>query len=202
MKKALIILAKNPVKGNVKTRLAASAGDEKTLLIYQELLSKTFDVTKGIFSHKFVFYSNFVDDNDIWENNLYQKKLQEGSTLGDKMKNAFKNLFAEGYNRIVIIGTDCYELKTEDIQQAFSLLNHSELVIGPASDGGYYLLGMSEFIPDVFDNIEWSTNKVFDQTMAVYKEMNTNVSLLRKLNDIDTIEDVKRQPALLNMLKK
>ncbi len=202
MKKALIILAKNPVKGNVKTRLAASTGDEKTLLIYQELLSKTFDVTKGIFSHKFVFYSNFVDDNDIWENNLYQKKLQEGSTLGDKMKNAFKNLFAEGYNRIVIIGTDCYELKTEDIQQAFSLLNHSEVVIGPASDGGYYLLGMSEFIPDVFDNIEWSTNKVFDQTMAVCKEMNTNVSLLRKLNDIDTIEDVKRQPALLNMLKK
>ena len=202
MEKVLIIFAKNPVKSKVKTRLAATIGDEQTLLIYRQLLSKTFKVTRDIVYHKFVFYSDFIDENDIWENNLYQKKLQEGNDLGDRMKSAFKTLFTDGYNKIVIIGTDCFELEQEDIEQAFSLLDHSKVVIGPATDGGYYLLGMSEFMRVLFENIEWSTNWVFDQTMAACKAMNVNVSLLRKLNDIDTMEDLKREPALLNMLKK
>ncbi len=201
MKEALIIFAKNPVKGKVKTRLAATTGDAQALLIYHQLLSKTYSVTKDLFPHKFVFYSDFIDENGIWISNQYQKKLQEGNNLGDKMKNAFNCLFTEGYNKIVIIGTDCFELKPGDIDNAFSLLNNAEIVIGPAFDGGYYLLGMNKFLPDIFQNIEWSTDKVFDQTLSVCKKWNIKVLFLRQLNDIDTIEDLQKEPTLFNTIK-
>ena len=199
MKKALLIFAKNPVDGKVKTRLAATIGKEQTLFIYQKLIDHTIAVTKELSVDKIVFYSDFIDKKDNWNNALFQKKLQSGNDLGERMKNAFKSSFTAGYEKVVIIGTDCYDLTETIINKAFESLNENDVVIGPAEDGGYYLLGIKKFLPQFFENIEWSTDKVFDQTIAVCNTLGLSTFLLQELNDIDDEDDLKKQPALLFM---
>ena len=164
MTSVLIIFVKNPVLGKVKTRLADALGEENALLIYQKLLQHTCLVTGNIIADKYVFYLEFINHNDLWKNEVYKKKLQHGNDLGERMKNAFELLFQKGYKEIVIIGSDCYELTEEIIMNAFGELKQKDVVIGPAKDGGYYLLGMNIFIPELFTGKSWSTNKVLQET--------------------------------------
>ncbi len=196
MKDALLIFAKNPEYGKVKTRLAATIGDAQALLIYQQLLKHTIAVTKNLQVDKIVFYSEYIKEKDSWENNIYQKKLQAGSSLGKKMKNAFKSSFTAGYGKIVIIGTDCFELDEKNILNAFEQLKYVDVVIGPAKDGGYYLLGMKKNHIGIFENIDWSTDKVFKQTLHICERLKLSLFLLPALNDIDNEEDLKKQESL------
>ncbi len=110
MKQALIIFIRNPVLGKVKSRLAATVGEESALTIYKKLLLHTHAISKNIAVDKFVFYEDFLNENDIWENDVYQKSLQQGADLGDRMKQAFAKLFSEGYQEIIIVGSDCWQL--------------------------------------------------------------------------------------------
>ncbi len=189
MKEALIIFVRKPELGKVKTRIAASVGNEAALTIYKKLLQHTHQTTLPLSCDKFVFYADAIDDNDLW-NDGYQKWLQADGVLGTGMKAAFTHLFEKGYNRICIIGSDCYELITTIIEQAFYLLSKHEIVLGPAKDGGYYLLGMRDSVKNIFTGIEWSTDKVLEQTLLHIQENKHSYLLLEELKDVDTIDDV------------
>ncbi|MEO6130325.1 MAG: TIGR04282 family arsenosugar biosynthesis glycosyltransferase [Saprospiraceae bacterium] len=191
MKEALIIFAKNPEAGNVKTRLAASIGNEAALSVYQKLLSYTASITKELPIEKIIFYSDHVIQHDIWDNKHFSKQVQAGSDLGERMTNAFADTFQKGYSKSVIIGTDCPELNAGIIIKAFAYLDLYDVVIGPAEDGGYYLVGMKQLHAQVFENINWSTNTVLDETRMRCDALQLNYSLLPVLRDIDTIEDLK-----------
>ena len=144
MKDAVIIFVRNPELGKVKTRLAATVGDEEALNIYSLLLNHTMQEAGKVAANKFVFYHQQITTDDIWNGNGFYKKLQTGESLGDKMKAAFDEIFKLGYNKIMIIGSDCLQLKSAIINAGFCLLDEEDTVIGPAKDGGYYLLGMKK----------------------------------------------------------
>ena len=202
MKEALLIFKKNPEYGKVKTRLAATIGDAQALFIYEQLLKYTISVTKNLPLDKIIFYSDSVIEKDDWENTIYEKKIQDGKGLGSKMKNAFKSSFTAGYEKTVIIGTDCFELEENHILKAFEQLEKVDIVIGPAKDGGYYLLGMKKNYDGIFENVDWSTDKVLKQTLGICKQLNLSVFLLPELNDIDNEGDLKNHESLFLTLNK
>lgn len=187
----LIIFVKNPEIGRVKTRLAKTIGDERALSIYQKLLLYTKEITKGLNADKAVYYSEHTDNNDLWDNMLFSKHLQRGDDLGEKMQNAFAEAFAQGKERVVIIGSDCLELETYMIKEAFAVLENNDVVLGPSKDGGYYMIGMTAFMPTLFEDKNWSTDDLLIDTILDLKKMNAKYHLLKTLNDIDTIEDLK-----------
>jgi uncharacterized protein len=189
-KDLIIIFYRNPELGKVKTRLAKTLGDEKALAIYLQLSSHTRTITENLLVDKAIYYSNFVDTEDVWLNSTFHKKLQNGNDLGEKMQNAFAEGFRNGYERICIIGTDCFELSGETIKQAFDQLRVNDTVIGPAKDGGYYLLGMKKQIPELFHNKTWSSETVATDTIQNFKELGLTFSRLQSLTDVDEEKDL------------
>lgn len=189
-KPLLIIFIKNPEKGKVKTRLAKEVGDERALEIYKQLLDHTHVITTDLQVEKIVYYSNQIDVGDQWDLGGYQKKVQEGKSLGDKMCNAFQVGFESDRHPICIVGSDCFEINETIIAQAFEKLKSYDYVIGPAKDGGYYLLGMREHSPQLFTNKTYSTSKVCDEAMDEIQHMSKTCFLLPKLSDVDTLKDL------------
>ncbi|MAO63459.1 MAG: glycosyltransferase [Balneola sp.] len=188
----LIIFVKNEEAGKVKTRLAKSVGDDIALEVYRKLLAYTANITSPLKAKKEVWYSRFIPENDLWSDGNFNKKVQMGEDLGQRMSNAFQLSFEDGAQKAVIIGSDCGELTSAIMGQAFEALDDAEFVVGPAEDGGYYLLGMKNFHPEIFGDIEWSTGSVLEKTLAKMKEAGRPVHQLEKLNDVDTIEDWER----------
>jgi len=196
-KDLLMIFTRNPELGKVKTRLAKTTGNKAALEIYNFLLLHTFTITKSLNCDKVVYYSDTVNQNDIWKLN-YQKRKQKGDSLGERMLNAFsENL--RNYDKVIIIGSDIYELKQDHIEQAYIKLNTHDVVIGPAKDGGYYLLGLKSLKPEIFKNKDWGTSSVLKDTIGDLK--NENVHLLEALNDIDTYEDLKSNEVFKPFIK-
>ena len=189
-KPLLIIFYRNPKLGEVKTRLATTLGKEKALDIYKKLALHTKTITEPLLMDKIVFYSEGVDLMDIWPNATYLKAIQHGQDLGDKMKIAFTAGFESGYTSICIIGTDCYELTTKAIEQAFHLLQSSDAVIGPAVDGGYYLLGMRSVHPSLFSKKQWGSSTVFFDTLRDLESLGLKYAKLQPLRDVDTEADL------------
>ncbi len=194
----LIIFVRNPELGKVKTRLAKSIGDKKALEVYQFLLRRTKDVTQNLDCTKVVFYSNKIEQDDLWKRTFYEKEVQFGFDLGTKMKNAFEKGFENNYKKIAVIGSDLYDLEPSHINKAFEKLETNDVVIGPASDGGYYLLGLKKIHPDIFKNKKWGTTTVRKDTLKDLEKV--NVHLLEELNDVDVIDDIKNHPAFAHFL--
>lgn len=188
----LLIFVKNPAIGKVKTRLAATLGDKKALEVYKALMAYTQHVTSEVDVNRQVWYSSHVDDADNWSAEHYEKRLQTGTDLGARMNNAFNEAFVEGYNKIVIIGSDCPDLNSHHIIKAFQLLNEIDCVIGPSEDGGYYLLGLNQKLPKLFKDKEWSTESVLDEALHILNSNGFTYELLEELNDIDTEDDLKK----------
>ncbi len=189
MKEALIIFVKNPEPGKVKTRIALSMGNEKAVSIYKELLEHTKKITQLLLIDKFVFYADEINQNDLWDNNSFHKLVQHGNNLGERMRNAFDFIFEKGYNSVCIIGSDCMELSDDIIMSAFYGLNKNDIVIGPSTDGGYYLLGLKQTIEVLFLDKPWSTEGVLTETINDIKKMKHSYILLELLTDIDTEQD-------------
>jgi rSAM/selenodomain-associated transferase 1 len=204
MNNALIVFLKYPEPGQVKTRLAKDIGDEKACAIYKLLAE---GVMKNIFSKNpmdfdvHIFFTPADKENEIrdWLNPHLNKDQgaeaqfipQEGYNLGERMSNAFKQtLQGKGYKRSTIIGTDCPGIDTTLIEDAFEVLKGKDIVIGPCKDGGYYLLGMSRLVLDLFVDIDWSTDRVFNQTIEKIQKNNLSFGILKTLADIDTQEDL------------
>ncbi len=188
---ALVIFVRNPISGQVKTRLAKDIGDERALEIYLQLLQHTLEITRGLSFRKFIYYADEVSDYDLWSVPGYTKRKQNGNDLGERMLNSFKELFDQGFTRIIIIGSDCLQLKTETLKEAVALLESNAAVIGPASDGGYYLLGLTKFYPDLFINKPWSTDQVFERTINDLINQGISYALLEELSDIDDGTDLE-----------
>lgn len=194
-KNILLIFTRNPELGKAKTRLAKTVGDATALEIYKFLLNKTQEVASKVKADKAVYYSVKIRENDIWDATIYQKHQQVGEDLGIRMLNAFKNSFDAGYEKVLIIGSDLYDLTSEIIDDAFYQLSTNDVVIGPAIDGGYYLLGMNAVQENIFQNKEWGTASVRKDTLADLKDK--KVKLLEIKNDIDVYEDILDIPEIM-----
>ena len=190
----LIIMVRNPVLGKVKTRLAASIGPARALEIYHKLLEKTSKITRELPVDKVVFYSEFIDEDDLWDPEVYQTQIQAPGDLGERIATAFNWGFNSGYRNICVIGSDCYELSSTIIEEGFTTLEDHDAVLGPSRDGGYYLLGINQMHPELFRHKDWGTDSVAVDTMADFKSLGLTYGLLRPLNDIDEESDLNDLP--------
>lgn len=188
---ALIVFQKNAVLGKVKSRLAATIGEKKALEIYQSLLLHTYRQIEKLEDVDIsIFYSDFIEENSFGQFKPDFEEVQKGVDLGERMSNAFLSLFQKGYKKVIIIGTDCPEIKTADIKDAFLALEKKEVCIGPALDGGYYLLGMCQFYGALFQNMPWSSSEVSKKTLEILNRDQISYELMKMLRDIDTEEDL------------
>jgi len=192
----LIIFVKNFIYGSVKTRLAKTAGDDKAMEIYKRLVHHTVSVAADLRYDKMVCYSEYVDVDDIFDKG-FKKSVQHGDDLGERMHNAIDEAFKQGYRKVVIVGSDCIEITTAILNEAFAALSLTDLVIGPANDGGYYLLGMTTIHPALFTAKNWSTDNVYKQTMNDVTAIGLSCSFLPILTDIDEEKDLTALKHLL-----
>ncbi len=193
MKNNLLVFIKNPQLGKVKTRLAATVGAENALRIYTYLLTYTREIIIQVNAQKTIYYDSFVPETDLFEPAFFDKKIQLGSNLGERMSNAFEDAFAQDSDRVVLIGSDCELITTAIIEQAFSALSQADVVIGPATDGGYYLIGANAHYSELFALSVWSTPTVLAETVQRIKEKGLEYVLLPTLSDIDTEADLSPQ---------
>ncbi len=184
----LIVFVKNIILGKVKTRLAKTVGDNKAFEVYKQLVDITEECSKEVKADKHIYFSDVVI-NSKWANEL--KFVQKGEDLGERMLNAFEYGFEQGYEKVILIGSDLPDISSEIITQGFSTLNDSEVVFGPAEDGGYYLIGMTKPQKHIFENKPWSEASLLETTLQELDKKNVKVSLLKTLNDIDTFEDLQ-----------
>lgn len=189
----LLVFSKNPTLGKVKTRLAKTIGKDKALQVYKALLKKTASVLEELAVDIHLYYSDYIEKDDLFSTIVTQKKVQTGEQLGERMVNAFQESFIS-YDKVVIIGTDLWTLETQDIKNAFKALDQHSAVIGPSADGGYYLLGMTEVIPQIFVNKQWGTSSVLPNTIEDLKSI--KYYLLQEKNDVDTFSDLEEYPTL------
>jgi hypothetical protein len=187
MNRALIIFIKNPILGHVKTRLAVDLGAKGALKVYHTLLEYTKEVSAQVSAERYLYYSHQIDQKDSWPNHEFIKKKQSEGDLGRRMFNALQ----ERKEKLkLIIGSDCPQLMKEDIEAAFTALHDHDLVIGPANDGGYYLVGMKKPHPSLFKGVKWSSETVFSTTLEKAQQQNLKVKILRELVDLDTLDDL------------
>lgn len=204
-KDLVIVFVKNIKLGKVKTRLAKTIGNQGAFEVYKELVSVTENATKTIDSDICIYFSEVIV-NTKWKN--ANKAVQEGNDLGERMKNAFLKGFQDGYKRIVLIGSDLPDINASHIQNGIDALNQSEVVFGPAEDGGYYLVGMSNLHTNIFENKPWSQSNLLKETLQELHKLNVSVSTLETLNDIDTFKDLitsdfyKKNTALQHIIKQ
>ena len=194
--RCVLFFVKEPGSGNVKTRLAARLGCETASELCKCFLLDMLNMlNKLLIPFEIVYYppQSEIQLKNLFGNS-YRYTPQQGGDLGQRMKNAFSSAFNNGYEKVVLIGSDLPDLPDKYIKYAFIQLENSDVVIGPAADSGYYLIGFSNksFVSAVFENISWSTSKVFEQTLCALKKQSKTVSILPTWNDIDTIDDLRR----------
>lgn len=185
----ILIFQKNLVEGKVKTRLAKSIGNVKALQVYQYLLTHTHQQVALMETSTLVFFENTVE-GDFLHKPYFSGAVQIGEDLGKRMKNAFQQAFDMGYKEVIIIGTDCLQLNSHILEEAINALDYHEMVIGPAKDGGYYLLGLRKMYATLFEDKEWSSRTVFADTMNDAKKLGLDSWVLKELSDIDTYGDL------------
>ena len=184
---AIIVFARRPRLGAVKTRLASTLGDEAALHIYRRLLAYTQREATAVDCDRFLFLTGEGEELS-WEGfNVLQ---QSEGDLGARMSAAFEMLFAKGYSRVLIIGSDCPGLTSFTIEAAFAALHFHNAVIGPATDGGYYLLGTGGYFPELFTDMAWSIDTVLSHTVERLKAHHRSHILLSPLTDVDTAADL------------
>lgn len=204
-KELVIVFVKNIKLGKVKTRLAKTIGDVGAFEVYKELVAITEKATSNVAADKRIYFSDVVI-NEKWQG--FEKFVQDGADLGFRMKNAFAKGFADGYERIVLIGSDLPDIKATHIESGLSALQDFDTVFGPAEDGGYYLIGLSKIHNCIFDNKPWSKPNLLQNTLKALESKNINYAILETLNDIDTFEDLmasnfyKSNPELQEKIKQ
>src|SRR5229473_1563276 len=207
--RALLVFAKIPKPGKVKTRLLAAVSAEVAAALHEACIADTLRLDRKMRGCDAIV---FAAGGTRYFRELVKKQKrgarvrvlpQRGEELGVRMGNAFRKCFAMGYREVVVIGTDTPWMGAERVRKAFSELKANDVVIGPAEDGGYYLLGMRKFVPEVFRGIPWSTERVLELTLKVIVKGKLRGKLLRRDFDLDRPEDLraagtklKRSPVL------
>lgn len=202
----LLIFVKYPERGLVKTRVGRMIGHENSVRLYRYLLNTTLQRFKLNDNYKvWVFYSPSGYHKEMIEiiSDCEVPVLpQKGDNLGARMSNAFYEVFTSGAEYAAVIGSDCLELNERILKNAFERLqlHGNDIVLGPARDGGYYLLGMSRYFGNIFKKVEWSTNRVLEQTIKNITDSGLSCYLMESLGDVDTAEDMSFD--LVNRVKK
>lgn len=192
----VIVMAKIPKSGHVKTRLAVSLGDDKALSVYLKLLKATLNTVTSDSAWHCQLWGDSNGDNDCWvqagiDTTAYEYHCQQGDNLGERMQFALQTALKK-YKRCVVVGTDCPAIDRAYIAQAFlSLSTHSAVVLGPAEDGGYVLLGMGDRVVDVFSGVSWGSDSVLEDTRRHLRTRSIPWQELSTLRDIDRLEDLQ-----------
>ena len=187
----LIVFSKNPAAGRVKTRLASAIGDVEALRIYEQLREMTRQAVDGVAAAKVISYADFVPAADQLLTGGAEAWLQQGNDLGERMHNAFVKGFSLGFSRVALIGTDCPEITPFILDLAFQKLDESDVVLGPARDGGFYLSALKRPFPELFLDRRWSHSSVLNDSLRIVRESARACGLLPALSDIDTFDDLK-----------
>jgi rSAM/selenodomain-associated transferase 1 len=190
---AILVFVRAPESGRVKTRLAAEIGDAAALRIYRRLAEHAMAEARSLASDAAlrIHYTPAAGGDAVatWLGDATYLP-QEDADLGTRMRSAFAAAFAAGHRRVVIIGSDLPDLSADALRRAFRLLESHPVVLGPAADGGYYLLGMREMISGVFDDVPWSTERVLDITLARLRASGCEPAMLETLRDVDRAADL------------
>lgn len=191
----VLLFVKSPFKGPVKTRLATSIGFEAAVRLYENFVLDTLTLLKAVNSSIRIFFDPADAEERIkqWLGEQYSYVAQAGRNIGERMKNAFIHSFDDGFERVVLIGSDIPDLPDEFLREALGVLESSDAVVGPSHDGGYYLIGFSRrsFLPVAFNSITWSTSTVFQQTIEIFRKHEMSVHLLPEWYDVDTAADLQ-----------
>jgi rSAM/selenodomain-associated transferase 1 len=191
----ILLFIKAPARGQVKTRLAVALGEDAALELYQRFVQDILDTLEQTGIPVMICYHPPGSGNAVaeWLGPGQQYLPQEGRDVGERMANAFRQAFTRGFSRVVLIGSDIPDLPAPLLNEAMAALLTHDSVIGPARDGGYYLIGFRHdtFFPGVFSGIAWSTGTVFCSTMQAFEKAGQQVHELPLRQDVDTIEDLK-----------
>ena len=189
----LIVFLKSPRPGWVKTRLAIELGAEAACEAYVRLVETVLRQLAPLDNVELRFTP---DDSraeiEPWRRPKWRASPQGSGSLGDRLARAVDEAFQSGARRVIVIGSDCPAVRPADIEAASAALEDHDVVLGPAVDGGYWLIGLRSPDTRVFEGISWSTHLVLTQTLARCREAGLTVSLLRELRDVDTLEDWRR----------
>jgi len=188
----LMIFLKYPEAGKVKTRLASSIGEKLAAFYYKGFVETVIKNTRSFNYTRQIIFTPRQKGKEIseWLGTNEKYFAQEGLCLGARQANAFKEAFKAGARKVVVIGTDNPLIDNDMINQAMQFLENNDLVIGPSVDGGYYLLGMKEFNEKIFEKIDWSTDKVFEQVLRNASDIGMSVGVLKESFDVDTLDDL------------
>jgi len=191
----VLCFVKYPEKGQVKLRLAADLDEDIVVELYRNFVLDVLSIVKKLDTQFYLCFSPLNTQKKFreWLGSAYSYVPQEGNDLGERMKNSFSHAFAEGFRRVVLIGSDSPDLPGDFLRNAIVELQTHDIVLGPSSDGGYYLIGFryNTFLPSMFDGISWSSSTVFQETMAKVKNAGRSLSLLPAWSDVDIISDLK-----------
>jgi rSAM/selenodomain-associated transferase 1 len=195
MNKHLIIFTRYPEPGKTKTRLIPVVGEIGAANLHRQMTEKTLKTVRKLqnldpLSIEVRFTGGNLDVMQNWLGSDLIYDAQSFGDLGNRMGKAFQMAFYEEKTHIIMIGTDCPELTVDILSQSFKLLQNHNIVLGPAKDGGYYLMGLKNYIPELFNNILWGTATVFDTTINICESLNLSVGKLPVLLDIDRPEDL------------
>ena len=201
---ALVIFAKAPVPGQVKTRLCPPLTADEAATLHGSFVLDTLERTKLAVAklklrcdrHLACAPSSSLAFFKILEERQAVPVIdQEGDDLGTRMNHAFERMFLDGYQRVLIVGTDVPTLPVGFYKDALTLLATNDVVLGPALDGGYYLIGLKKPRPALFENLPWSTDRVLGMTREKADALGLSTALLPEWRDVDTIDDLR---ALIN----
>jgi rSAM/selenodomain-associated transferase 1 len=186
----LIVFVKAPRPRAVKTRLAQAVGSDAACAAYRLLAETLFTRLSSLRNVQLRFTPDDAGDQiNLWLRNGWKKKPQGEGDLGTRLVNAFEDAFRCGFKRVVIIGSDCPEVQAGDAEAAWAALQDHDVVLGPAIDGGYWLIGLRREQPVLFEKVSWSSKDVFSQTLTRAESAGLRTKLLRELSDVDTEED-------------
>jgi rSAM/selenodomain-associated transferase 1 len=187
----VVVFGREPIPGRVKTRLAATVGDEAAAIVYRELLAHTLDVASSVDADVVLAVAEppehaFLPPLDV------AVEIQVVGDLGRRLATTFERRFAESYGRVVVIGSDCPALEPRHLEAALKGLSEHAAVLGPATDGGYWLVGLQPPALDLFTNIPWSTSEVLEATRARLRAVGADWLELEELADLDSDSDLTR----------
>ncbi len=191
----VVLFIKEPIRGRVKTRLAAAVGADCTVELYKCFVEDIVSMLEGlsISTRCYCLGSGSTEALQNWLGRRHSYLVQSGDGLGRRMANALRDAFAAGFSKAVLIGSDLPDLPCDIIRQAFAALDAHDAVIGPSSDGGYYLIGFSapHLPPGVFEDVPWGTDCVFERTMEILNGRGIRTCVLPQWHDVDTWSDVE-----------
>jgi uncharacterized protein len=188
----LILFTRYPVAGQTKTRLIPALGAEGAAQLQRQMTVHSLAMAQQCrVAVQVCFCGGTIGQMRDWLGDGPDYQPQGEGDLGDRMTGAFKLAFGQGYDRVVIIGTDCPGIDADLVRDGLHRLRQEDLVFGVASDGGYYLVGMRQLIPEIFQDIPWSSELVLSKTLAIVDRLDFTYDLLKTLSDIDRPEDLE-----------